>query len=120
VTASAPAIEPATRTTTGEDETQHEGVDATGDPPTDSLDDRAKMGISHPNEHRFLPLPASAYLRAMSFVKKGEERVATRFLGRHIAAGGRSRPLRRLGDHCHPGIRRAATEEAFWIALRTP
>jgi len=29
---------------TGEDETQHEGVDATSDPPTDSLDDRAGMG----------------------------------------------------------------------------
>lgn len=45
--------------TTGEDETQREGVDTTGDPPTDCLDDRAKMGISHSNEHRFLALPAS-------------------------------------------------------------
>jgi hypothetical protein len=40
---------------TGEDETQHEGVDATGDPPADSLDHGAKMGISRPNEHRSLP-----------------------------------------------------------------
>jgi hypothetical protein len=42
----------------GEDETQNEGVDATGAPPTDSLDDRAGMGISHPNEHQFRSLPS--------------------------------------------------------------
>ena len=42
---------------TGEDETQHEGVDTTRDPPADSLDYGAKMGISRPNEHPSLPLP---------------------------------------------------------------
>lgn len=35
---------------TGEDETQHECVDATGAPPTDGLDDRAGMGISPSDE----------------------------------------------------------------------
>jgi hypothetical protein len=49
--------------TTGEDETEYERVDTTGNPPTDSLDNRSKMGISHPNEHRFLPLAAPAMRR---------------------------------------------------------
>src|SRR5690242_11578147 len=42
---------------TGEDETQHERVDTTGDPPAGSFDHGAKMRISRPNEHRSLPLP---------------------------------------------------------------
>jgi hypothetical protein len=54
---------------TGEDETQHEGVDATGDPSTDSLDDRAGMGISHPNEHQLLSPPSLRSIMSATFAK---------------------------------------------------
>jgi hypothetical protein len=89
---------------TGEDETQHEGVDTTGDPPADSLDHGAKMGISRPNEHRSLPLPfyARSCLRSIMSATsaKAEETAADAPSG---AGGSRNRSrtilLEGLGDH---------------------
>lgn len=46
--------------------------------------------------------------------------MTTGFLGRHVAAGGRSRLFGGSATIAVLMIRRAANEEAFWIALRTP
>jgi hypothetical protein len=68
--------------TTGEDETEYERVDTTGNPSTDSLDNRSKMGISHPNEHRFLPLAAPDEISRPAGNRRHHSHV-----GRHFSAG---------------------------------